>query len=245
MRFFPMLVTGLAGLLMASSMSACQQQSRQHPYFPLGNGASYHYQSSYKVNLSTSNQRMIVTNSAPYKLDGKTLYPQTFHNGRALYYELSDQGIVQIASSEISQHGEITPHENPLTLLKYPLKVETRWSQVSQPFFLQQKVREINAGQASLSGELVINPLIMEYEITAVDETITVPAGRFENCIKVSGLGQTKGSGLEIGAVDITVEQTEWYAPNVGLIKMTRSEVTNLEWARLSHYVQELDRIFY
>lgn len=238
-RNAPLLILALLGL----SFASCNQETKNKSYFPLGNKASLHYKTSFKVNLKNSEQRLIITNQKPIRIDNQTLYPQTFHNNRSRYYSIANDGVFQIAKRELNE--AIQHYEKPLILIQYPIKINTKWQQESQAFFVQKKVREINSGQASLSGELTINPLIMHFEITAIDEQLTIPAGRFDHCLRIDGVGQTTGSGLEIGAVEITVQQTEWYAPDVGLVKVVRSEVSNLEWAKLSHYEQVLDKIFF
>ena len=71
---------------------------------------------------------------------------------------------------------------------------------------------------------------------------VKVPAGKFKNCIKVSGSGNTTFIGdREIGSIKINIRTTDWFAPNVGLIKSIRLEETDTELFGTSKMVQVLD----
>jgi hypothetical protein len=59
----------------------------------------------------------------------------------------------------------------------------------------------------------------MTYEVQKGKETVTVPAGTFDKCIKVVGKGEVEREKGLFGTVKLTVVKTEWYADKVGLIK--------------------------
>lgn len=223
-------------------LTACQDY-RSEIYFPLANGKTMHYQTSFKAGGEFSKHRLIVTNEKAETLADQTVFPQKFHNGMINYYSEDQDGIFQVA--RYTETSDLIENQEKFYLIKKPISEGSQWQQTNRAYFLEKTVREINAGQASLSGDLVINPLIMQYVIDRINETVTVPAGTIEHCIRIKGKGETKGLGSEIGAVQIHVEQTEWYGPGIGLIKLIRTEKTNLEWAKISVYTQELDRVYH
>ena len=64
------------------------------------------------------------------------------------------------------------------------------------------------------------------YRIVGLHGLMQVPAGRFDNCVRVEAAGTMPVEERTRGIKQITIEQTEWYAPDVGLVKMTRKEYT-------------------
>mgnify|MGYP000409788669 CR=1 FL=1 len=59
----------------------------------------------------------------------------------------------------------------------------------------------------------------MVYEIKKEKETITVAAGTFEDCLKISGRGNIQREKGLWGTITLQVNIDEWYAPEIGLIK--------------------------
>ena len=70
----------------------------------------------------------------------------------------------------------------------------------------------------------------MTVEILSFQDIVNVPAGQFDNCMKVVMTGSSyKDAGNYVGLTLVSVEQTNWYAPGVGLVKMERLEKTQSE----------------
>lgn len=51
--------------------------------------------------------------------------------------------------------------------------------------------------------------------IETLDDVVTVPAGTFQHCVRVRSTGENQDGALE---------DLNWYAPNIGLIKFVRQE---------------------
>lgn len=232
----------LTVLLGGSILSACDQSTGPSSYFPFKENMAWHYDAKFKAGRVSNHHKMIVTNNSFETIDDADVLSRQFHNGDTAYYDQSDEGIFRVALK--SQDGNITKDPEHHFLLKYPLEVDNNWQITSKAFFLERAVREINAGQASLSRDLTVMPLLMSYNIETIDETMKVAAGKFTNCVRIRGTGATTGSGAEIGAVQIDVEQTDWYAPDVGLIKSVRKETSNIKWAKSSSFTLELDKLY-
>jgi len=57
------------------------------------------------------------------------------------------------------------------------------------------------------------------YEVQKGKETVTVPAGTFDKCVKVVAKGEIeKNKGL-LGTVKLMIDVTEWYDEKIGLVK--------------------------
>ena len=81
----------------------------------------------------------------------------------------------------------------------------------------------------------------------AVEHTaasVVVPAGRFDECLLVSGHGTTTADvGNYLGRTEIKVSTEDWFAPGVGLVKSIRTELTSsdaLNFGRLSMELRAL-----
>ena len=76
----------------------------------------------------------------------------------------------------------------------------------------------------------------------SLNEKIKVPAGSFKNCIKVECSGETTFFGdSEIRTINIKITTSEWYAPNIGLVKAERTEETDTDLFGTTKMVQVLD----
>lgn len=74
---------------------------------------------------------------------------------------------------------------------------------------------------------VVTEPVELRYRVAAVGDVVEVPAGRYADCLRVEAVGHGHFPGDKaIFGADITVNQTEWYAPRLGLVKLVREELT-------------------
>jgi hypothetical protein len=66
----------------------------------------------------------------------------------------------------------------------------------------------------------------MSYRIESITDSVDVPAGHFENCIKVVAEGEIEVFTDAVhGMKQIPLSVEEWYAPGVGLVKQVRYEM--------------------
>lgn len=81
----------------------------------------------------------------------------------------------------------------------------------------------------------------MNYRIASQDETVVVPAGKFEHCLLVEGDATlTMFADPMTGYTDIPVKTREWYAPGVGMVKLERTEPLETSVYKGGRYVFEL-----
>lgn len=68
----------------------------------------------------------------------------------------------------------------------------------------------------------------MVWTIEALDDRVEVPAGRFEQCVRVKGLALLRLFADPVnGFKDMPLTTLEWYCPGVGLVKVERREPAN------------------
>jgi len=205
--------------------------SRDASWFPLG--ADYWWQYSV-VRLKkgeSHEQKVVLANLPGREIDGITLYPRKRPDGRVEYYEKTG-GTIYLYDPE---DGSRTP------VFREPVKVGTQWKALSRIRFL-----EVTGAFTATFNMKIQEEFDVDYRIESTDEVVEVAAGRFENCVHVSGAGSLYAGGgslKEFMAIDtINIEVEEWYAPGVGLVKRRRKEYTwPLEFENI--YIEELEKV--
>lgn len=177
--------------------------SKSESYYPTGEGKSWVYQKSTVsgfIGVDAGDKKVIVTNMPSRDLSNNKVIPKKYEqDGKVNFIYISEKkNGVSVFARQGTNSIEPTIFKDPIYVLKYPIQKGTSWEAT---VFL------------NLMGWK--NPLILKYEIDNIDDTVTVPAGSFNKCIKVKGFGQIK---TDIGGF-ITREEHDWYAPNVGWIK--------------------------
>lgn len=154
-------------------------------------------------------QKSIVRNLRARTVDGITYYPKAYANGSIRHFTRSADGI-----------GRGDPgHEGADPLIGYPLSVGSEWSAGSRLYLFDLPKRLEGA------WDRISSNLELDYTITSLDDPVDVPAGYFPRCLRIDAIGFLDlPSRLMLGIRIIKVEQSQWYAPGVGLVKMTRKE---------------------
>lgn len=100
--------------------------------------------------------------------------------GGSIYHEM----YYKITDAAVTSYGSDTPTTETATYLSFPLKVGKSW------------IYNVTNGDDAIVTVLA-------------KETVTVPAGTFSNCFKISSTRESWGN----------TQTWEWFAPNVGYIK--------------------------
>ena len=199
----------LLGTVVLWLLSSCS--SPDTGYFPTTPGHEWTYDIS---RTSTENQSPIIQKSIVRSLpattvDGITYYPMMYANGTTHYFTRSTEGIVRSAPGR----------EGADPVIVHPLRVGSEWSGASQ-LYLFDLPKKLEGAWERLSSNLEL-----DYTITGMDEHVEAPAGYFSGCLRIDAIGFLDlPTRLMLGIRIIKVEQTQWYAPGVGLVKMTRRE---------------------
>ena len=73
-------------------------------------------------------------------------------------------------------------------------------------------------------------PININNKLVGMNETVKIKDKILKNCIKIEGIGETSyNPGPPLSNINITVKKTEWYAPDYGLVKLVRREISDSE----------------
>ena len=197
---------------------ACNSQSDVNKYFPLQKGLSWEYKITTTYPEETNTSFITIKTLGKKKIDGKSYNIRRTSSGIDYYINADEKGIYR---EGLRTKVEVKPRKDNAIryVLKYPLEIGSAWNEISGPIIFGR----LFPYKEALGDEYKF-PL--NYQIVSTSEIIEVDAGRYENCIKVVGEG-TFGIYTDAinGYVDIPILVEEWYAPNVGLVKLTREEI--------------------
>lgn len=182
-------------------------------YYPLEKGLSWTYNVSIKTSLGSGGSiKLNLVNFDSQKINGRTVIPQKVSSGGnpEFSFAVSDEsGAYEYATQKPS---DIEPEIKALPdyYFKFPIKVGTSWDAEHKTITLQERIK-----------------FAATKTIKSVSEDVLVQAGSYSNCIHVIKTGSTiKDMGV-IGKVQIMVEQHDWFAPGIGLIKTIVKEKSN------------------
>jgi len=210
----------LSACLLVLSLVACTNETAG--YFPLQPGTTWRYNVRATTMDGTEIQRYVVQATGKRQWQGQELPVRTTLDGTRLFYRHDDQGISLVATRHRDQKEPVPLPKGHGTILAYPLEPGTSWHDMSETITLYR------TGPPQRTEYRIRVPVRMQYVIEATDDTIKVPAGRFVNCLRVTGRGRKPqyDAGNYIGRTDISVVKTDWYAPGIGLVKSVRDETT-------------------
>jgi len=246
----------VALLALAAGIGACSDE--RGDYFPLESGRYWQYAVTVTTMDVVKPGKTILMSEPAEQHGAYSVYPREVNQQSRLYYVSNDTGVYLYQSqgekgmqrcwkgrfscprSELERPATIgagkarAPYLNPVML--FPLEKGAHWQRHSRTGALEMV---IDPFRRLLRIEV---PVTLDFVVESLDDEVTVKAGRFRHCLRIHGTGKGYfGSDKTIGKVHIDVEQTDWYAPGVGLVKTVRHERTDS--AILSHgeYVEELE----
>jgi hypothetical protein len=213
LRIRTLLVSGL--LLMCS---ACSEPPDY--YFPLDPGRYWRYEMSYQTMDGTFDGVYAVENLTAEVRDDTRRYIRRLLDGSLNYFEIRDDGIL-LTGREKTINLNTTNVDEQQYIFKYPLQEGTRWNEETVSKVL------IKTGPPQKTEFHIRAKVELDAVIESMSDTVSVPAGRFKNCMRVSFNGKSfVNAGNYVGGTVVTIKETNWYAPGVGLVKSTRVETT-------------------
>ena len=200
--------------------------------FPLQEGIWWQYSIKRFIRGEPHVQKIVESALPAIKIKGEKLIPKKRPDGRVEYFQRNSEGVFRIDPETGTRE----------VIIREPAELGVNWSVDSKILYL----KVTGAFESTYNRKIKNETIPIDYEITAIDETVEVAAGKFRNCIRVEGKGSIYGGGgslKEFMAIDtINIEITEWYAPGVGLVKRQRKEYTHpLEFENI--YSIELEQI--
>ena len=166
---------------------------------------------------------------------------QSHHGGHdptvldQLYHTIKHARLVAVKARDASAYESA---EQAFKLLPADVSLGATWRQSEHTQVLE------NTGSPWETLFRIVEPVSIDYVVESNEASVRVPAGEFNNCIKVRGSGKTNVDvGNYIGRTLISIEVENWYAKGVGLIKSIRKEITTseaLDYGELRYELEDL-----
>lgn len=208
-------------------------------YFPLTKGLKWQYDVTLITRDGLSNQKYMFNNLGEGELNGESVFLRESVEGTVSYYSNTENGIHYLGHKD-SQSLNPGFNEYKQTILPDDISIDTKWEEETVTKLLQK------TGPPQKTVFKIIAKVPLEATVESLSETVVVPAGKFENCLKISKTGSVyKDAGNYVGLTVVSVKQSNWYAPGVGLIKLERIEATERKaldkgslLVELTHFIQ-------
>jgi hypothetical protein len=189
-------------------------------YFPLTKGLKWQYDVTLITRDGLSNQKYMFNNLGEGELKGEPAYLRESIDGTVSYYSLSEEGTHYLGNLDTNSYPPVK-NEYKKIILPKDIIIGTTWQDNTITKLLQK------TGPPQKTLFKIIANVPLDVKIESLDDSVTVPAGKFENCLKVSMSGSIyKDAGNYVGLTVVSVKQSNWYAPGIGLVKMERIETT-------------------
>ena len=187
-------------------------------YFPLEQGLSWEYEVATITPKERLASRLRIVNLGRREFEGEVYHVRKTSTGNFYYLQKNDDGVVRVSKRTIDE-----PHPRPgmqqRYVIKYPVEIGTRWSYQVKPHLLERPVETKRGLKRWVDYE-------MEWRIEATDAQVDVPAGRFEGCLHLRGMATIDvPRALSIARDKVTFITDEWYAPNIGLVRLEHREL--------------------
>ena len=211
-------------LLALAALAVGCSRSPSSEYFPLEPGLRWQYVVHEKNPVIDQEQQLDLRNLKPVKRDGQRYSRRLASDGNEYWLSLTD--------TAVQRHGVRTAidfqprmDEEARTVMQLPPTAGQWWEVESRPYILErvEPFRERFSQDESKRIHLSMH-------VAALDDVVEVPAGKFERCLRIEGTGVLNVlADARIGASEVPVTHTEWYAPGVGLVKLVRTETLQTE----------------
>lgn len=218
------------------SLAACGED-RASDYMPMVTGQVYVYNIETTHGDNSSSKKSIMEITGPFDLDGQPVY---MRNHGVFFQDVltkTDKGVYLLGDM---RHENITRYENPGLLLPAGIEQGHDWTGYASSDLLLWRKHALEHANRLLQERFQI-----EYRCVSMDETVTTPAGTFTNVMRIEGSGSHV---FELGAVKdrnrISIQQTRWYAPGVGLVKSVREEASEGGLLIAGKRVRELSAVY-
>lgn len=204
-------------------------------WFPSPAGAKWRYLVHVQTTELKRESRQTHLALPPVVVDGRRLERRRINAGLTHFYERTAEHLARVAVQRPEDTGPVFDPA-PAPLLPVPAVVGARWRQASVTRVLETTVDPFRRKYR------MEEPVDLEFAVEALDDEVTVPAGRYTGCLRVRGTGRTRFKGDKtIFPSDVTVEQIDWYAPGVGLVLSKRVEKTTSQVLPGGSFEMELE----
>ena len=216
---------GCAIAIIVASTVACNHNDEiPSGYFPLQENLVWKYWVVAKTPHERNESELQITNIGVWEDGNEQYYVRKTNTGNYYYIQERDDGIVRVTKRTIAEYYPRLGMAERY-VIKYPLQAGTQWSYNTKPYLLDRPFPTSKEIKRTIDYE-------MDWEIVGNDETISVPQGEFENCLHIRGRALVDvPRALSVARDEVLFETDEWYAPNVGLIKLVHKEKVDSDQA--------------
>ena len=212
--------------LLAAAVLALLAGCKEPPgssLFPLEEGRRWTYRLSSEWENDTRERETVVLSNLgrDSALESGSAWHRRSDTGLDYWLRADASGIYRVAAKS-DVDAEPKPDPAPRFVLKAPIAVGTSWQTTTTTYLMRRNSEfppEIRHAHPSV-------PVV--WTIEALDDRVEVPAGRFEQCVRVKGLALLRLFADPVnGFKDMPLTTQEWYCPGVGLVKVERREPAN------------------
>lgn len=211
------LAAALAGV---TTLAACTRpEPSPDRWFPLEPGHEWVYEMTVQRDgeaVARSERRLRTLDPEPWR--DRPTWRRRSDDGVGWWLRSDETGTYRVASkNDLEAEPEADPM--PRYVLHKPYKPGTRWQVTTTTYLLRQQLGFVE----DLGPKYRAIP--MEFSIEAADVSVEVPAGRYDGCLRVRGDAPLKlyADGAA-GWRSVPITTTEWYCPEVGLVRLERDE---------------------
>ncbi len=188
---------------------ACSKPDSE--YFPLGEKIKWEYLIQNKSINDQGLSKSIVAQLASIQVNDTNYFPYRYANGETLYYSKNKTGI--LFSSRLDQNGQV--------FMEYPMELNRNWTSDTRIELLNSRHESFSGDESFISQD---EEILLDNQIVSFDETITVPAVSFINSMRIESTATATVKKRTRGIERVLIEQTQWYARGIGLVKRMRKE---------------------
>ncbi len=186
-----------------------QCSSERASLYPLAEGWAWEYEVSSGSAFGGGSASMTVTNMAERKVGDAVTIPRRIEVQSAVSFLGRESSMTSFAfvstdeegfswaASQSPTDGEPVIREPGDYFLKHSVEVGDSWEQGSLPSLM-------TAGTSHES-------LLVSIVVSGTNETVTVPAGTFDGCVKITAATKPR----------VSLEEHDWYCPGVGLVRQS------------------------
>jgi len=204
-------------------------------FFPLEDKRYWQYTIERTTMDGAKTQKYLLESLPARAWNGQRVLAKRTVDGHQYFYAVDDTWVKRVAR-QMRGDEAVTATIPALIVLPGTPQVGDSWQRSTVTAVLE------NTGPPWETLFRVAKPLTLDYTVASVTDTVRVAAGEFQDCVRTVGHGQVNADvGNYIGRARITVQVSEWYAPNVGLVRSERIETTDADVLNHGSIVMELE----
>jgi len=195
--------------LLVLSLFACSTPDPGPPSFPLAEGHRWRYRIELRRGDLRQEQRALVRNLGPARLEGGREALAQWVNGSIHYYLYLDHGL----------YLQRQPRRAGL-FLPLPATAGASWKEMSRTRLLSIRKKALEAPDSTFRLAIEVR-----YRSTTTGADVISPAGEFRDCLGVEGKGEREIEGpYPDHPIHIRLHSRRWFCPGTGLVRSELEE---------------------